>query len=71
MILTEYNEAQHIEGEKNISREEGLAEGLIEGQEKERTKNILATIRAGISMDKVMEIFCITNEEYKHYASLL
>ena len=54
MILTEYNEEQHIKNEKNISYDDGFNDGKIEA-----IKNM---IKLNVSKDKILE--CYSEAEY-------
>ena len=54
MILTEYNEEQHIKNEKNISYDDGFNDGKIEA-----IKNM---IKLNIPKDKILE--CYSEEDY-------
>ncbi len=54
MILTEYNEEQHIKNEKNISYDDGFNDGKIEA-----IKNM---IKLNIPKDKILE--CYSEAEY-------
>ena len=54
MILTEYNEEQHIKNEKNISYDDGFNDGKIEA-----IKNM---IKLNVPKDKILE--CYSEEEY-------
>ena len=54
MILTEYNEEQHIKNEKNISYDDGFNDGKIEA-----IKNM---IKLNVPKDKILE--CYSEAEY-------
>ena len=54
MILTEYNEEQHIKNEKNISYDDGFNDGKIEA-----IKNM---IKLNVPKDKILE--CYSQAEY-------
>ena len=54
MILTEYNEEQHIKNEKNISYDDGVNDGKIEA-----IKNM---IKLNVPKDKILE--CYSEAEY-------
>ena len=54
MILTEYNEEQHIKNEKNISYDDGFNDGKIEA-----IKNM---IKLNVPKDKIIE--CYSEAEY-------
>ena len=58
MILTEYNEEQHIKNEKNISYDDGFNDG-IEQTKIEAIKNM---IKLNVPKDKILE--CYSEEEY-------
>ena len=54
MILTEYNEEQHIKNEKNISYDDGFNDGKIQA-----IKNM---IKLNVPKDKILE--CYSEAEY-------
>ena len=54
MILTEYNEEQHIKNEKNISYDDGFNDGKIEA--------INNMIKLNVPKDKILE--CYSEAEY-------
>ena len=54
MILTEYNEEQHIKNEKNISYDDGFNDGKIEA-----IKNM---IKLNVPKDKILK--CYSEAEY-------
>ena len=54
MILTEYNEEQHIKNEKNISYDDGFNDGKIEA-----IKNM---IKLNVPKNKILE--CYSEEDY-------
>ena len=58
MILTEYNEEQHIKNEKNISYDDGFNDG-IEQTKIEAIKNM---IKLNVPKDKIIE--CYSEAEY-------
>ena len=58
MILTEYNEEQHIKNEKNISYDDGFNDG-IEQTKIEAIKNM---IKLSVPKDKILE--CYSEAEY-------
>ena len=58
MILTEYNEEQHIKNEKNISYDDGFNDG-IEQTKIEAIKNM---IKLSVPKDKIIE--CYSEAEY-------
>ena len=58
MILTEYNEEQHIKNEKNISYDDGFNDG-IEQTKIEAIKNM---IKLNVPKDKILE--CYSEAEY-------
>ena len=78
MILTEYNEEQHIKNEKNISYddgfndgvergieqgiERGLEQGIIQGRQIANIEAIKNMIKLNIPKDKILE--CYSEEEY-------
>ncbi|MFR7846710.1 MAG: hypothetical protein ACLU8S_03075 [Coprococcus phoceensis] len=58
MILTEYNEEQHIKNEKNISYDDGFNDG-IEQTKIEAIKNM---IKLNVPKNKIIE--CYSEAEY-------
>ena len=66
MILTEYNEEQHIKNEKNISYDDGFNDGvesgIEQGTQKANTKAIKNMIKLNIPKDKILE--CYSEDEY-------
>ena len=74
MILTEYNEEQHIKNEKNISYddgfndgvecgiERGIIQGVEQGTQMANTEAIKNMIKLNISKDKILE--CYSEAEY-------
>ena len=74
MILTEYNEEQHIKNEKNISYddgfndgvecgiERGIIQGVEQGTQMANTEAIKNMIKLNIPKDKILE--CYSEEEY-------
>ena len=63
VCIEEYNEKEVMEVHYNEGREEG--------REEERTQNILAAIREGLSKETVMRIFKLTAEKYAEYMTML
>ena len=66
MILTEYNEEQHIKNEKNISYDDGfndgIEQGISQGTQIANTKAIKNMIKLNVPKDKILE--CYSEEEY-------
>ena len=62
MILTEYNEEQHIKNEKNISYDDGFNDGVECGIEQTKIEAIENMIKLNIPKDKILE--CYSEEEY-------
>ena len=66
MILTEYNEEQHIKNEKNISYDDGFNDGvergISQGTQIANTKAIKNMIKLNVPKDKILE--CYSEEEY-------
>jgi len=78
MILTEYNEEQHIKNEKNISYddgfndgvecgivqgvERGIEQGIIKGTQQTKIEAIKNMIKLNVPKDKILE--CYSEEEY-------
>ena len=66
MILTEYNEEQHIKNEKNISYDDGfndgIERGISQGTQMANTKAIKNMIKLNIPKYKILE--CYSEEEY-------
>ena len=74
MILTEYNEEQHIKNEKNISYddgfndgvecgiERGIIQGVEQGTQMANTKAIKNMIKLNVPKDKILE--CYSEAEY-------
>ena len=66
MILTEYNEEQHIKNEKNISYDdgfnEGIERGISQGTQIANTKAIKNMIKLNVPKDKILE--CYSEAEY-------
>ena len=74
MILTEYNEEQHIKNEKNISYddgfndgvecgiERGIIQGVEQGTQMANTEAIKNMIKLNVPKDKILE--CYSEEEY-------
>ena len=58
VVLTEYNEEQHIKNEKNISYDDGFNDG-IEQTKIEAIKNM---IKLNVPKDKIIE--CYSEAEY-------
>ena len=63
MILTEYNEEQHIKNEKNISYDDGFNDGVECGIEQTKIEAIENMIKLNIPKDKILE--CYSEAEYK------
>ena len=61
MLLTEYDEQAHIEYEKEISYEEGKAEG----REEEREKLIMNCLKKGYTSEVISDFSDIPLEEVK------
>ena len=61
MLLTEYDEQAHIEYEKEISYEEGKAEG----REEEREKLIMNCLKKGYTSEAISDFNDIPLEEVK------
>ena len=74
MILTEYNEEQHIKNEKNISYddgfndgvecgiERGIIQGVEQGTQMANTEAIKNMIKLNVPKDKILE--CYSEAEY-------
>ena len=62
MILTEYNEEQHIKNEKNISYDDGFNDGVECGIEQTKIEAIENMIKLNIPKDKILE--CYSEAEY-------
>ena len=70
MILTEYNEEQHIKNEKNISYDDGfndgvecgIKRGISQGTQMANTEAIKNMIKLNIPKDKILE--CYSEAEY-------
>ena len=70
MILTEYNEEQHIKNEKNISYDDGfndgvecgIEQGIIKGTQQTKIEAIKNMIKLNVPKDKILE--CYSEEEY-------
>jgi hypothetical protein len=74
MILTEYNEEQHIKNEKNISYddgfndgvecgiERGIIQGVEQGTQMANTEAIKNMIKLNVPKDKILE--CYSETEY-------
>ena len=74
MILTEYNEEQHIKNEKNISYddgfndgvecgiERGIIQGVEQGTQMANTEAIKNMIKLNVPKDKILE--CYYEAEY-------
>ena len=66
MILTEYNEEQHIKNEKNISYDDGFNDGvergISQGTQTANTKAIKNMIKLNVPKDKIIE--CYSEAEY-------
>ena len=70
MILTEYNEEQHIKNEKNISYDDGfndgvecgIEQGIIKGTQQTKIEAIKNMIKLNVPKDKILE--CYSKEEY-------
>ena len=74
MILTEYNEEQHIKNEKNISYddgfndgvecgiERGIIQGVEQGTQMANTEAIKNLIKLNVPKDKILE--CYSEAEY-------
>ena len=66
MILTEYNEEQHIKNETNISYDDGFNDGvergISQGTQIANTKAIKNMIKLNVPKDKILE--CYSEEEY-------
>ena len=78
MILTEYNEEQHIKNEKNISYddgfndgvecgivqgvERGIEQGIIKGTQQTKIEAIKNMIKLNVPKDKIIE--CYSEAEY-------
>jgi predicted transposase/invertase (TIGR01784 family) len=78
MILTEYNEEQHIKNEKNISYddgfndgvecgivqgvERGIEQGIIKGTQQTKIEAIKNMIKLSVPKDKILE--CYSEAEY-------
>ena len=66
VVLTEYNEEQHIKNEKNISYDDGfndgIERGISQGTQIANTKAIKNMIKLNVPKDKILE--CYSEEEY-------
>ena len=70
MILTEYNEEQHIKNEKNISYDDGfndgvecgIEQGIIKGTQQTKIEAIKNMIKLSVPKDKIIE--CYSEAEY-------
>ena len=74
MVLTEYNEEQHIKNEKNISYddgfndgvecgiERGIIQGVEQGTQMANTEAIKNMIKLNVPKDKILE--CYSEAEY-------
>ena len=67
VILTEYNEALHVENEKRLSFEQGVAQGLEQGLEKGIKALIQDNLEEKISpqriLEKLMDRFGLSEKE--------
>ncbi len=55
VILTEYNEAHHVENEKRLSFEQGIAQGLEQGLEQGMRALILDNLEEDIPQQRILE----------------
>ena len=70
VVLTEYNEEQHIKNEKNISYDDGfndgvecgIEQGIIKGTQQTKIEAIKNMIKLNVPKDKILE--CYSEEEY-------
>ena len=61
-FLTEYDEKLHIENEKNISYEEGMAEGVAKGKATVIDEIVIRMIQMGKSPEEIAEICGISQD---------
>ena len=76
MLLTEYDEAEHMRRVKEEGREEGRKEGIVVGEKQGFDKGIVNAIRNLMesthwALDRCMDMLKVPDDQREGYAKLL